>query len=57
MFIFFPPKKPKQKDIVAVKRALERYADLDPTFGTSREGQLLQVCNIVGSFVSTSIES
>lgn len=29
-------------DIVAVKRALERYADLDPTFGTSREGQLLQ---------------
>jgi len=29
-------------DIVAVQRALQRYADLDVTFATSREGELLK---------------
>ncbi len=31
------------QDVVTAKRALERYKDLDATFGPTRECQLLQV--------------
>lgn len=37
-----PDPPPKKQDIVATQRALATYTDLDPTFPSTRESQLLR---------------